>query len=263
MINPIVSTEKAFSLEGKNAIVTGGNAGIGLAAATAFAQNGANVAILCRNMEKAKSALDELAQYGGKYESFSCDVKDLKSVRKAVSEVYESFGNIDILVNNSGISHLQELLDMNDDFAIWHDIMDTNLNGLVYMTYEVCKRMRDAGRGGSVINISSIAAVMTIGTMPMAPYYASKAAVDHLTRSLAMEFAKYDIRVNAIQPGFARTDLARHIPQEKFEKITSMIPLGRWGEPIEVGAMALYFASPASAHVTGTSLTIDGGYMLP
>ena len=262
MINPIKSMDKAFSLEGKNAIVTGGNAGIGLAIAKAYAESGANVAILCRDMTKAEAALGELKKFGGKYESFACDLRKPEDVRRAVAEVYASFKSIDILVNNAGISAIKELLEMDEDLPEWYDVMDTNLNGLVHMTYEVGKRMRDAGKGGSMINVSSNAAQVVHRGMTMPHYYASKAALDHFSRYMATELGKYDIRVNVIAPGFTHTDLAKHLPPGKFEVICGLTPLQRWGDPIEVGALAVYFASPASAQVTGSTLVIDGGIML-
>ena len=117
MIQPITSMQDAFSLKGKNALITGGNRGLGFGIAVAMAQVGANIAILCRDSKKAEEALAELSQYGGKYESFSCDVTDLTSVRRAVVEVYESFENIDILVNNAGVSCVNELLDMDEELT--------------------------------------------------------------------------------------------------------------------------------------------------
>ena len=262
MINPIKSMDKAFSLDGLNAIITGGNRGLGFGIAEAFAQSGANVAILCRDMEKAQEALDNLRQYGGKYEAFFCDVKSLSEVRRAVDEVYESFGNIEILVNNSGISCVSDLLDMDEELTLWYDVLNTNLNGTVHMTYEVGKRMRDSGRGGSIINITSNAAYTVHKTFAMSPYSSSKAALTHFAHCMASELGKYGIRVNSLAPGFTHSDLSQNIPPDEFANITDHTPLGRFGEPIEVGAMAVYLASPASAQVTGAELVIDGGYML-
>lgn len=254
--------KNAFDLTGKNALITGGNRGLGRAIALAMAEQGANIAILCRNMSKAEQTLDELSQYGGKYESFSCDVADLKNVRKAVAEVYDSFGQIDILVNNAGISCLSELLDMDEDLTDWYNVLNTDLNGTVHMTYEVGRRMRDAGKGGSIINITSNAGFIVNKTQAMSPYSSSKAALNHFTRCMAVELGKYDIRVNAIAPGFTNTDLSEFIPQDQYDYIINQMPARRFGEPIEVGAMAVYLASPAAAQVTGAVLVIDGGYML-
>ena len=254
--------KNAFDLTGKNAVITGGNRGLGFGIATAMAQVGANIAILCRDGKKAEEALAELSQYGGKYESFSCDVTDLESVRCAVGQVCDSFGHIDILVNNAGVSCVNELLDMDDKLSDWYHVLNTDLNGTVHMTYEVGKRMRDAGLGGCIINVTSNAAFIVNKTQAMSPYSASKAAANHFTKCMAVELGKYNIRCNAIAPGFTNTELSRHIPPDMFDYINNQMPLGRFGEPIEIGALAVYLASPAAAQVTGTVQVIDGGYIL-
>ena len=262
MIQPITNMKNAFDLTGKNAVITGGNRGLGFGIATAMAQVGANIAILCRDGKKAEEALAELSQYGGKYESFSCDVTDLESVRRAVGQVCDSFGHIDILVNNAGVSCVNELLDMDDKLSDWYHVLNTDLNGTVHMTYEVGKRMRDAGLGGCIINVTSNAAFIVNKTQAMSPYSASKAAANHFTKCMAVELGKYNIRCNAIAPGFTNTELSRHIPPDMFDYINNQMPLGRFGEPIEIGALAVYLASPAAAQVTGTVQVIDGGYIL-
>ncbi len=262
MIQPITNMKNAFDLTGKNAVITGGNRGLGFGIATAMAQVGANIAILCRDGKKAEEALAELSQYGGKYESFSCDVTDLESVRCAVGQVCDSFGHIDILVNNAGVSCVNELLDMDDKLSDWYHVLNTDLNGTVHMTYEVGKRMRDAGLGGCIINVTSNAAFIVNKTQAMSPYSASKAAANHFTKCMAVELGKYNIRCNAIAPGFTNTELSRHIPPDMFDYINNQMPLGRFGEPIEIGALAVYLASPAAAQVTGTVQVIDGGYIL-
>lgn len=262
MIAPITSMKDAFSLTGKNVIVTGGNRGLGLGIASAMAQSGANIAILCRDKAKAAEALEELKQYGGKYESFDCDVTDLKSVRAAVAAVYDSFQQIDILVNNAGVSCLSELLDMDENLTDWYNVVNTDLNGTVHMTYEVAKRMRDAKKGGCIINITSNAAFIVNKTQAMSPYSSAKAAANHFTHCMAVELGKYDIRVNAIAPGFTNSELSKFIPKDQYAYINQQMPLHRFGEPIEVGALAVYLASPAAAQVTGTVQVIDGGYIL-
>lgn len=262
MIQSIINMRDAFNLKGKNALITGGNRGLGFGIAVAMAQSGANIAIFCRDMVKAKEAIAELKQYNCKYESFSCDITDIKNVRKAVAEGYESFGSFDILVNNAGISCFSELLDMDGDLSDWYNVLNTDLNGTVHMTYEVGKRMRDAGKGGSIINITSNAGFIVNKTQAMSPYSSAKAAANHFTRCMAVELGKHDIRVNAIAPGFTNSELSKFIPEEELTYIIDQMPAGRFGEPIEVGAMAVYLASPASAQVTGSVQVIDGGYML-
>ncbi|MCD8017258.1 MAG: SDR family NAD(P)-dependent oxidoreductase [Oscillospiraceae bacterium] len=144
MIPAITSMKNAFDLTGKNAVITGGNRGLGLGIALAMAQSGANVAILCRDSKKAAEALEQLKEYGGKYAAFDCDVTDLKSVRAAAETVSAQFGETDILVNNAGVSCVNELLDMDEELTDWYNVVNTDLNGTVHMTYEFGKKMRDA-----------------------------------------------------------------------------------------------------------------------
>lgn len=262
MIQPITSMEHAFELTGKNALITGGNRGLGLACATAMAQVGANIAIFCRDQAKAAEAVDSLKQYGGTYKAYSCDVTSLPSVRSAVAAAYADFGNFDILVNDAGVSCVSELLDMDENLTDWYKVLNTDLNGTVHMTYEVGKRMRDAGKGGCIINMTSNAGFIVNKTQAMSPYSTAKAGANHFTHCMACELGKYDIRVNAIAPGFTNTDLSHFIPKDQFEYINNQMPLGRFGEPIEVGALAVYLASPAAAQITGTVTVIDGGYIL-
>ena len=262
MIEPIKSMKNAFDLTGKNALITGGNRGLGFGIASAMAESGANIAILCRDTTRAAEAISSLQPLGGTYESFSCNIADLKNVRRAVQEVYAFFDNIDILVNNAGISCVNELLDMDEDLSDWYNVVNTDLNGTVHMTYEVGKRMRDAGKGGAIINVTSNAAFIVNKSQAMSPYSSAKAAANHFTRCMAVELGKYDIRVNAIAPGFTNSELSKHIPNDQIDYIINQMPARRFGEPVEVGAMAVYLASPASAQVTGTVQVIDGGYML-
>ena len=262
MIEPVKDMDNAFSLKGKNAVITGGNRGIGLGIASAFAQQGADVAILCRDLEKAQEAVNALQKYDGRYQFFYCDVTDLQGVIAAADTVTDQFGTVDILVNNAGVSCVSELLDMDEELSDWYEVLNTDLNGTVHVTYAFGKKMRDAGRGGSIINIASNAAFIVNKTQPMSPYSSAKAAVSHFTKCMAVELGKYDIRVNAIAPGFTNTELSRFIPDDMFHYINQQMPLGRFAEPIEIGAMAAYLASPAAAQVTGTVQVIDGGYIL-
>jgi NAD(P)-dependent dehydrogenase (short-subunit alcohol dehydrogenase family) len=262
MIPPINSMKNAFDLTGQNAIVTGGNRGIGLGVALALAQSGANVAIFCRDIQKAEAAIEELSQYGGKYECFACDVTDLAAVRKAVSEAYISFGEINILVNNAGVTTNCAFLDMDEELSEWYRVLDTDLNGVVHMTYEVGKRMRDAGKGGSIINITSLSGLIVHRNSPRSPYNASKAAVNHFTHAMAVELGKYNIRANAIAPGYIRAGFTANPTEEFVDMVKSVQPLDRLGEAIEVGALAVFLASPAAAHLTGTVQIIDGGFSL-
>ncbi|MDR1205357.1 MAG: SDR family oxidoreductase [Peptococcaceae bacterium] len=262
MLEPIKNMNEAFDFKGKNVIVTGGNKGIGFGISTAFAQSGANVAIFCRDIAAAEEAVKELARYGGKYESFSCDVTSPASIREAVSKMCGSFGQIDVLVNNAGVACGGAFLDMDEDLGEWYRVFATDLNGVAHMTYEVGKRMRDAGKGGAIVNISSNAGFIVNRGVAFAPYSTSKAAVNHFTRCMAVELGEHGIRVNAIAPGFTFSNFSKGMPQETIDRFTSVMSVKRFGEPIEIGALAVYLASPAAAQVTGTVQVHDGGYML-
>jgi NAD(P)-dependent dehydrogenase (short-subunit alcohol dehydrogenase family) len=262
MLEAIKNMGEAFSLKGKNAVITGGNKGIGFGISTAFAQSGANVAIFCRDIAAAENAVKELAPNGGKYECFFCDVTNPSSIRDAVAKACDSFGQIDILVNNAGVASGSPFLDMDEDLSEWYRVFSTDLNGVVHMTYEVGKRMRDAKKGGAIVNISSNAGFMVNRGVSFAPYSTSKAAVNHFTRCMAVELGKYGIRVNAIAPGFTYSNFSKGMPQEAIDRFTAIMSIKRFGEPIEIGALAVYLASPAAAQVTGTIQVHDGGYML-
>ena len=261
MIPSIKSMKDAFSLEGKNAIITGGNRGIGAGIARAFAESGADIAIFCRDQAKAAEQIAELASYGGKYEAFSCDVSDLDSCKAAVEAACASFGTFDILVNNAGIGDFAMFLD-DEDLATWRRVISVDLIGTANMTYVVAKRMRDAGKGGAIVNITSNAGFMVNGDGGMSGYATAKAGANHFTHCMAAELGPYDIRVNAIAPGFTTTELSSLLPPEAVEMINAQAVTGRFGETIEIGALAVYLASPAAAQVTGEVSVIDGGFIL-
>jgi len=262
MIPFIGSMKEAFDLKGKTAIVTGGNGGLGLGIAKALAEHGVDIAILCRNMEKAKSAIEQLSVFGGKYKAFPCDVLDIGNVLKVVDEVYTEFGTIDILVNNSGVAGFGKFLDMDPDFASWNNVIDTDLNGMAHMTYAVGRRMRDAGKGGTIINISSILGFTVNNGIGLSSYSVSKAGANHFTRCMAVEFGEYDIRVNAIAPGYIAAGFGENPSPEMIKMCEDQQPLKRMGEATEIGALAVFLASPASNHMTGEVIKLDGGFTL-
>jgi len=262
MIPFINSMKNAFDLTGKSAIVTGGNGGIGLGIAKALAESGANVAILCRNMDKAKKALEELNVYGGKYNAYACDIVDLKSVIAAAEAAFSDFNGIEILVNNSGVAGGGKFLDMDPDFSAWNVVIDTDLTGMAHVTYAVGRLMRKAGNGGSIINITSNAGSIVNKGVEISPYAVAKAGANHFTRCMAVEFGEYDIRVNAIAPGFTRAGFGADPHPLMLSLVEDQQPLKRMGEAIEIGALTVFLASPATAHITGEVITIDGGYTL-
>ena len=260
---PIQSMSNAFSVKGLNVIVTGGNRGIGFGISAAYAQSGANVAILCRNKESGDRAVEELRKYGTTCICVACDVGRAESVKKATAEVFETFAGVDALVNNAGTSAVSEFLN-DTNLSEWHRVIDTNLNGPAYMIYEVVPRMIQAGKGGNVINISSIGGQSLGGakTHPMSSYHASKAALDMFTRNMAIEFGDHGIRVNAVAPGPTHSDLDKDLPPDAFEKFEKLMPMHRFAEPIEIGALCVFLSSPAGNHITGTVVVHDGGLLL-
>lgn len=259
----ITSMKNAFSLQGKNVLITGGNRGIGRGIAAAMAQSGANIAIMARDGNKAQEALKELAGYGGAHRFYKGDVTECQDAQRVVRSMAEDYGKIDVLVNNSGIARAGAVLDMDESLKDWFDTINVNLNGVLLMSYLAGKYMKEA-RSGNIINISSNAGQIVNVPIPHAAYSTAKAGVDRLTKCLAVELGHYNIRVNAIAPGYTYSDLI--MEGEAFEELykqwRAKTPTGRFGQPIEVGALAVFLASDASAQITGTVTVIDGGYML-
>ncbi|MDR0839462.1 MAG: SDR family oxidoreductase, partial [Oscillospiraceae bacterium] len=176
---PISSMADAFSVKGKNVVVTGGNRGIGLGISTAFAQSGANVVVLCRNADSGEKAIESFKGLGGRYACFACDISDHASVAAAAEKVYGFYDHIDVLVNNAGIATTTPFLSERG-LEEWHRVIDTNLHGTANVVYELAPKMRDGGLGGSIINISSVGGqrVSNSRDHENSPYNASKAAID-------------------------------------------------------------------------------------
>ena len=260
---PIEALKGAFCLRGKTAIVTGGNRGIGYGISTAFAEQGANVAIMCRNRESGEAAVKEFSEkYEGKFIWYPLDIGDMQSCRDAVAACIRDFGVIDILVNNAGVAVAGPVLDMDEDLTDWFHCINIDLSGAMRMCYLVGRHMRDTGKGGKVINITSNSGAIINKPITFAPYHAAKAALNHLTRDLAVEWGQYGINVNAIAPGYTYSTLTERMPEGAYEQLVQKIPMGRFGQAIEIGALAVYLASEASNIVTGVIVTADGGYSL-
>jgi NAD(P)-dependent dehydrogenase (short-subunit alcohol dehydrogenase family) len=253
----------AFSVKGLNVIITGGNRGIGLGISTAFAQSGANVAILCRNKESGDTAAENLKEYGGKYFCVQCDTGSFDSVKKAIEKVYEVFSEVNVLVNNAGVSTVTKFVD-DKDLGEWNRVIKTNLHGPANTIYEVVPRMIKAGKGGSIINISSIGGQSVGGTRhhPKASYHASKAGLEMLTKALAVELGDDGIRINVIEPGPTHSDLDKDLPPEAFKQIECTMPMHRFAEPIEIGALCVFLSTEAANQITGAIHVHDGGLVL-
>ncbi len=247
-----------FDLTGKVAIVTGGNGGIGLGIARGLARAGASVVVAARNREKTSVSVRELLRLGGSATGISTDVADAASVAAMAKAAADEFGRIDILVNNAGIGIRKAPQDYTADE--WRKVVDVNLTGSFLCAREVYPHMVEAG-AGKIINIGSMTSIF--GSEWVAAYSASKGAVVQLTKSLAIAWAKDNIQVNAILPGWIHTDLTAPIKSDfpdRYEFIRARIPLGRWGEPEEMAGTAVFLASAASNYVTGVAIPADGGY---
>ena len=256
MIKSINNMKGAFDLTGKTALVTGGSKGLGAGIALAMAECGADVAIACRT--DASTTLQSLAPFGGKYKSYKADISIFADCRRLAAEAYADYGRIDILVNNAGISAVGDFLD-DEDMANWSRVLGTNLQGTAQMTHAVGNLMREGKNEGCIINISSIAGDFVMRTQNMACYCASKAAVNSFTKSMAFELGPYNIRVNAIAAGFTNSDLSNMIPAGEMEYLEKTIVTRRFNETVEIGALAVYLASPAAAALTGVVVPMNGG----
>ena len=244
-------------LKGKTAIVTGGTRGIGLAIVKKYLENGANVALAGSRKESVDKALQQLSGYEGRVIGIWPDLCDPEAVAKAFAEVKERFGKVDILANNAGISSRTSLYDYTlDEFS---KIMDLNVKAVFVCSQAAARIMKEQG-GGVIINTSSM--VGEFGQHSGCGYPTSKFAVNGLTRSLARELAKDQIRVNAVSPGVTRTDMVAALPQELVDRISAGIPLGRVGEPVDIANAYLYLASDSASYVTGVILRVDGAAMV-
>ncbi len=244
-----------FDLKGKTALVTGGNGGIGLGIAKGLAQAGAKVAIAGRNEAKNKAALKEL---GGEAIAVSGDVNDAAAVKRMIVETVKAFGGLDILVANAGINIRKPPQDYT--MEEWHRIMDTNLSSVFACCQAAYPEMKKRG-GGKIVTIGSMTSIFGFDVGPV--YAASKGAVVQLTKSLGAAWAKDNIQVNSILPGFIDTELtkkAREVIPGMHERVEGRTPARRWGRPEDLAGAAVYFSSRASDFVTGTALPVDGGF---
>jgi 2-dehydro-3-deoxy-D-gluconate 5-dehydrogenase len=244
-----------FDLTGNVAIVTGGNGGIGYGIARGLAKAGANIVIAARHAAKSARAITALQEIGVHALSVTTDVQDEMSVQAMVQAAAEAFGRVDILVNNAGIN----IRKAPQDYTLeeWQQVINTNLTGVFLCSRAVYPYMAKAG-GGKIINIGSMTSIFGSNVSPA--YAATKGGVVQFTKSLAIFWAKDNIQVNAILPGWIHTDLTASASAERYDFIKSRIPHGRWGEPDELAGAAVFLASRASDYVTGIALPVDGGY---
>jgi 2-dehydro-3-deoxy-D-gluconate 5-dehydrogenase len=249
---------KLFDLRGKVAIVTGGNGGIGLGIARGLAEAGADVAIAGRNDNKIAAALTDLSTLGGGTLGVRADVTDTAQVKRMVDETVERFGGVDILVANAGtnIRKAPESYSLGE----WHQIVDLNLTSVFDCCQAVYPHMQQRG-GGKIVTIGSMTSIFGFDMASI--YAATKGAVVQMTRSLASAWAKDNIQVNSILPGWINTDLTinarKNIP-DLHDRVVGRTPARRWGDPEDLAGAAVFLCSPASNFVTGTALPVDGGF---
>src|ERR1700747_1777547 len=251
-----MSSTKLFDLSGRVAVVTGGNGGIGRGIAFGLAQAGSAVAVLARNEEKNQRVIDELHALGVPALAVKIDLTERDQRQPALDKVEKKLGPINILVNNAGIAVLGGVLDLAPED--WDRVLETNLNACFLLSKLAASSMVQRG-GGKIINIASELALF--GSAHVPSYSASKGALVQLTKSMAIELAKFNVQVNAIAPGFIDTDMVAPIKEMPlYDDGIKRTPAGRFGTPEECAGTAVYLASHASDFVTGATIYLDGGF---
>jgi NAD(P)-dependent dehydrogenase (short-subunit alcohol dehydrogenase family) len=253
---PVLDT---FSLAGKRVLVTGGNRGLGLAFVRGLAEAGAEVAFVARDAERNAAAVRDLAADGVTARAFEVDLVAETGPADAVAGAIDRLGGLDVLVNNAGVAIHRPALEIGD--AEWDQVIDINLRSLWRMCQAAGRHMKEAG-GGTIINVGSISSIIVNRPQWQPSYNASKAAVHQLTKSLAAEWAPFNIRVNAIAPGYVKTEMSP-VDEPRFRQNWIMdAPMRRYALPDEIAPTVVYLASGASSFMTGSVIVIDGGYTL-
>lgn len=246
-----------LSLEGKVALVTGGARGIGKEIALRFAKEGADIAICDVNLEETEETAKEIQKTGRQCLAFKTDVTDSKDVQSAIDKILDKLGKLDILINNAGITRDSLVLRMSEED--WDKVIAVNLKGCFICTRVATKVMLKQ-RFGKIVNLASIIGIM--GNTGQANYAASKAGIIGLTKSVAKELASRGVSVNAIAPGFIKTEMTAKLSDDVQKRMLSVIPLGRFGEPKDVADLALFLSSENSSYITGQVIQIDGGMLM-
>lgn len=244
-------------LEGKVAIITGASRGIGRGIAEVFADNGANIAFTYLSSdEKAKKLEEELSAKGITAKGFKSNAADYDAAEKLIADVNEAFGQIDIVINNAGITRDTLLMRMSEEQ--WDEVINTNLKSVFNVTKAVQRTMLKQ-RSGSIVNISSVVGIK--GNAGQANYAASKAGIIGFTKSVALELGSRNIRCNAIAPGFIETEMTEALDEKVVNEWREGIPLKRGGSPEDVANAAMFLASDLSGYITGQTLTVCGGML--
>lgn len=243
-----------FSFEGRRVLVTGASRGIGQTLALGFAKAGADLVIAARQVASLHDTADSIRDTGASVHCVACDQTDVASIRQA----FGSLGPIDVLINNAGVEEVCPSLEVTE--ALWSKIVDTNLKGAFFVAQTVAKGMEAAG-AGAIINLASLTSF--VGVPTATPYGASKSGILGMTRALAAEWGGRGIRVNAIAPGYFRTELTDVFYEDTawVDQMTSRVPLRRLGALDDLVGAAIFLAAPASKYVTGQCLVVDGGYL--
>jgi NAD(P)-dependent dehydrogenase (short-subunit alcohol dehydrogenase family) len=250
-----------FDLSGLVAVVTGGNRGIGFGIAESLAAEGADVVVLATDAARNAAAVAKLAEHGHRARAIACDVSDETAVRQAFESVVEDWGRLDACFANAGIAAVQTKFP-EQSLAQWQAVTAVNLDGVFLTLREASRHMVALGSGGSLVVTSSLTAIQ--GAPRNASYAASKTGILGLVRTVAVELGRYGVRANAILPGWIETELtADMLGSDAFrDRVLPRVPAGRFGKPADIGAAAVFLASPESAYVNGASIVIDGAYSL-
>ena len=248
-----------FDVQGKVAYITGASSGLGVQFAKCLAEQGCKLAISARRVEKLEQTKKEIEELGTECFAVKCDVTDPASVKEAVAAIKEHFGRIDILVNTAGIANSFPMEDQ--PYEVWDGIVKTNLYGTYNCSQEVGKIMIEQNYG-KIVNLGSIHSMVAMEYVPLTAYCASKGGVLMLTKDLAVEWAKYNITVNAFGPAYFGSEMTQQLVSDEgfLQLINANCPMKRIGQPGELNGILLYYASDASSYTTGTYLPIDGGW---
>jgi NAD(P)-dependent dehydrogenase (short-subunit alcohol dehydrogenase family) len=254
-----VTPSSLFDVRGKVALVTGASSGLGNHFARTLAANGATVVAAARRIDKLGFLVDDILKAGGKAIAIPMDVTRRESVASAIAEAAKSAGVPDIVVNNAGIAQGKASIELTEDD--WRSVLDTNLDGAWRVAQESAKAMIAAGKGGSIINIASVLGLRVANAL--LAYATAKAGLVQATKALALEWARYRIRVNAIAPGYIETDMTRDFFQTEAGQATiKRVPQRRIGKPSDLDGALLLLASDASSYMTGSIVVVDGGHVV-
>ena len=248
-------------LKGKVVIITGARRGMGKADALLFAKNGAKVTVADISQEECQLVVEEIEKSGGEALAVKCDVASEKEVEEMVKKTVDKFGKVDILVNNAGICQFKPFLEMTEEE--WKKTLDVNLKGY-FLCAKACAKEMIKHKSGAIVNIASVVmGQIGMGMAGLAHYSASKGGIAALTKTLALELAPYNIRVNAIAPGAIDTPMAASAKadQKTLEQTLAVIPLHRMGKPEEIASTVLFLTSDASSYITGSIVVVDGGWL--